>query len=719
MKVLTQNYKTGQLELTDVPIPNVKQDHLVVRTTASAVSIGTERAMIDIAQKSLIGKAIARPDWVAQVTNKIRSEGLMEAYRQANGRLNIPVPLGYSSTGFVEKVGDGIDNFSVGDSVVCFGSGYASHAEYILIPKQYCLKKPESISFDEAAFSALGGIALESVRIAKPQIGHHVAVIGLGLLGQITIQILRANGCRVFGADILQDRRELAKELGCDFVFDSSHKEFEAEVSRFSRDRGVDSVIILAATKSDDPLHKAANICKEHGKIVAGGLVGLNVPREIFFKKELNLSVPRAWGPEYDESGADATSQRYRWTGAENIYTFIDLVDRGLVNIKSLISERFDFFEAEKVYEELLNGKVKNNIGIVLNYETKGHVKRKELISDKVGKQRKIEGNHVATAIIGAGQYARGTLLPCIQKTRGASIRWIISEGGLNAQVMAKKYRVDSISSNYMDALNDPDIDLVVILTRHGLHSSMVCDVLNSGKHVFVEKPLALTRAGLEKVVADYKNSKNLHLIVGYNRRFSPLSKWLRHQFSNILEPLSINFRINAGVVAKESWIYDRDEGGGRIIGEICHFIDLLQFFSNSPITEVFSQTFGSVRYHPTDNVIIFAKTESGTIGTINYCSGGDKAYPRESIEIMGGGAVGILDNFRTATFTQNGQLQSYGKSLGVRWGHKELIEESFRRIVSSDASPVKFSEYVNNSLAIFAIQDSIRANQPISIERR
>lgn len=722
MKVLTQNYKTGKLELTEVPVPTIKQGHLLVRTIASAVSIGTERAMIELAQKSLIGKAIARPDWVAQVTKKIKTEGLIEAYRQADGRLNVPLPLGYSSSGVIEEVGEEAGNFSVGDSVVSVGSGYASHAEYVLMPSHLCLKKPDSVSFHEASFAALGGIALEALRLAKPEIGHYVAVIGLGLLGQITAQVLKANGCKVLGIDILQDRLNMAKALGCSAVLDSKTSDLEAEAIRFSEGLGLDSVIILASTKSDEPLRQAASICRERGTIVASGLVGLNVPRDLFFEKELNLVIPKGWGPDVSESVSSRGLQygftpQYRWSGEQNVHTFLDLLREGLVNVKALISSQFPFDEADRAYDRILRGEIGSNIGIVLNYEEKEQSKRRITLALSAGSSRLTDTRKVTTAIVGAGQYARGTLLPCLRQLSSSHISWIVSIRGLNAQVMAKKYGIKHVSSDYNEVLRDEAVDLVILLTRHGLHAPMVCDALKSKKHVFVEKPLATTRRQLDKVIDTYSSTQGLHLIVGYNRRFSPASQWLKEQFSNVSEPVGINLRVNAGTVPRDSWIYDDNEGCGRIVGEICHFVDLVQFFSDSLIAEVFCQSFGAEKHHPTDNVAIFLRTENNSIATINYCSGGDKAYPRERIEIIGGEAVGVLDNFRTATFSQFGRTKATGRSPGIRWGHKELLSASFLSILSRKAPRVTFVEYVNNSLATFAIEESMRNNKPSLVE--
>jgi len=724
MKVLTQNYKTGELALIEVPMPTIKHGHLLIRTVASAVSVGTEKSMIELAQKNLIGKALARPDWVAQVTKKIKTEGLLEAYRQADGRLNIPVPLGYSSAGVVEEIGGGVDMFSVGDSVVSLGSGYASHSEYVLMPRALCVKKPSSISFDEASFAALGGIALESLRLAKPEIGHRTAVIGLGLLGQITVQVLKANGCKVLGVDILQNRLQLAKTVGCDAVFDSSTADLEAEAMGFSRGYGLDSVIITASTKSDEPLRQAASMCMERATIVASGLVGLNIPRDLFFEKELNLVIPKGWGPGLSEAAvseplSSVLVSQFRWSGIENVRTFLDLVETGAVNVKALISRQFRFSEAVRAYQKVLKGDIGTNVGVVLNYDELPRVKTEMILSLSSGIKTNPSGNrNVTIAIVGAGQYARGTLLPCLGKIDEAHLHWIVSARGINAQAMAKKYGISNISSNYNEALSDDSTDLVILLTRHGLHASMVCDVLESHKHVFVEKPLAITRRQLDKVIVARSKAEDAHLFVGYNRRFSPFSEWLKKKFSVVSGPLGINFRINAGSVSRDSWIYDSDEGGGRIIGEVCHYIDLVQFFSGSLITEVYCQSFGAAHHHPTDNVAIFVRTENDCVSTISYFSGGDKSYPRERIEIIGGEAIGVLDNFRTATFSRFGRTKTAGKSMGSNWGHRELLITSLRSILDGRESPVAMVEYVNNSLTTFSLEESMRLNKPITVEK-
>ena len=650
MKVLTQNFRTGNLDFIEVPKPVVKSKFILVRNVASLVSIGTEKAMVELARKSLIGKAIARPDWVAQTTDKIRSEGLVEAYRQSEGRLSRPIPLGYSSSGVVEEVGPGVDRFVAGDHVACTGSGYASHAEYVLVPSQLSARKPEKTDFEEASFVTLGGIALEAIRLAKPEIGQRIAVIGLGLLGLLTVQILKASGCKVLGIDVAQNKLRLGEDFGCDIVAHANSADVESIADSFTRGNGVDSVIILAATESDQPLRQAAAICMERGIIVAGGLIGLNVPRPIFFEKELKLAVPKAHGPGVDDPnfirhGEHYPLSQFRWNATQNVETFFDLLDEGKVNVKSLISHRFSFDEAKQAYQQVLNGG-EENIGVVLNYE---HRYSDELpiiipISSRTRKTR--NDDELSIGVIGAGQYARGTFLPILSRVKGTRLRWIVAANGINADSVGKKYGFESFSSGTDELLKDEETDVVIVLTRHGSHARIVSDSFRLGKHVFVEKPLALNRPQLDEVLEAYSEGGMPLLAVGYNRRFAPTSMWLKDKFGSITEPIGLNFRINAGMIPRNSWVYDEEEGGGRIVGEICHFIDLVQFFSNSLIVEVFCKSLGSDRYHTTDNLAITLKTENGSISSISYFAGGDKSYPRERFEIFGGGSSGSIREF-------------------------------------------------------------------------
>jgi len=754
MKQLIQSYKTGEIRLVDVPVPSVKRGHILVKTMASLVSIGTEKHMLEIAKKSLLGKAIARPDLVRQVINKAKTEGVMEAYRQAMGRLDMPILLGYSSSGIVIDVGEGVLEFSVGDCVACTGSGYAGHTEVAVVPENLCVKIPKKtvtsysllvnsedgktekritnnestnnyVSFEEAAFAALGGIALEAVRLANVSLGEYVAVIGMGLIGQIVVQILDSAGCHVMGFDVQKNRIDMALKSGAEAgSFDKD--EFINLVKEVTKGNGADAVIIFAATKSNQPLDLASEISRERARIVAGGLIGLNVPRKEFYEKELELVVSRAWGPGVYDNEFLNKNFKYpyayvRWDAKRNIEEFLNLLAKGKVRVDHLISHRFSIEDAIEAYEIITGKRKEKFLGIVLTYDKERYLNKSELvkrinISSKEVSVRKKDVINIG--LIGAGLFAQGTLLPILKDIKDLRFRGISTPTGIKARHTAEKYGFDYITSDYREILCDEEIDLVFILTPHGSHARFVCEAIKAGKHVFVEKPLCINKNELKEIISTYNSqptTNNCLLMVDFNRRFSPYTRWLKEKFSNVREPIAIHCTVNAGYVPKDSWVHDSSEGGGRIIGEVCHFVDLIQYITSAIPERVYAECIFSDKYKPSDNVVITMRMSNGAISSISYLSSGDKAYLRERIEVFGGGRVGVIENFKYAYFIRGGKKKKKW-GITVDRGHKEGVEMLLKTIRNGGKFFVDFSDYVYTTLTTFAIEESIRKGKPVEI---
>ena len=726
MKQLSQNYRTGKLSLSEVPVGLPKRGHVLVRTVASLVSAGTEKSMVELARKSLLGKAMARPDLVRQVIAKAQSDGILEAWKQSMGRLDMPVQLGYSSAGVVEEVGPGVGGVAVGDSVACAGPGYAGHAEFASVPASLCVNIPEGVDFQSASFVALGGIALEAVRMAHVSLGENVVVIGLGLLGQIAVQILNAAGCHVVGMDINGQKSQMALQHGAEAVANDYHQ-LSTICQQKTANHGADAVIILAASPTNEPLERAAELCRDHGRVVATGQVGLDVPRKAFYEKELELVVSRAWGPgvydpNYTDKGLDYPIAYARWTAERNMDEFLKLLGKGAVRVDGLISHRFPLDRATEAYELILEEK-EPYIGVLLTYpeddprDRKARVVRLGKGASGIGAQKK----DIGIGLIGAGLFARATLLPAMKRVKGLRFKGVATATGLNARHIADRFHFEYCATDYQELLADPEIDMVFVLTRHGSHASLVAEALKAGKHVFAEKPLALNLEQLNEVMSALEassqdSSPRPMLTVGFNRRFSPSAQWLKKGFAGVGEPLAVHCTVNAGRLPPNDWGHDPDDGGGRIIGEVCHFVDLIQYFTGSVPVRAYAETLASGGYQPSDNVVITLKMADGAIGSVTYVAGGDKRFPRERLEVFGGGTVGIIENFKAATLTRSGRTRRLRHWLGVDRGHEREIERVCSAIRSGGPPPVAFEEYVYTTLATFAAEEALKQGAPIEV---
>lgn len=723
MKQIVQNYGSGELLMVEVPDPADKKNMVRVENVASLVSLGTEKSIIDVAQKSLVGKALARPDWVKQVIDKIKTEGLKEAWRQSKARLDLPVPLGYSSAGVVTKVS--VNDFNIGERIACTGAGYASHAETVLVPPNLCARIPDNVSFEEASYAALGGIAMEAVRLAKVEFGHKVALIGLGLLGQLALQILNAAGCHVLGVDISKEKCELAETHGIRKAIIAGQNNLVEAAMEFTAGEGMDSVIIFASSSSNQPIEQAAAIGRERGRIVAGGLIGLNIPRNLFFEKELEFCVSRAWGPgalnsDYEERNIKWPYAYARWTAQQNLMEFLNMISVGRIRLDHLTTHRFPFNDALQAYEMLLSGK-EPAIGVVLEYPRKRASENPPV--DVIYRNRDSHPGtgekSVGIGFIGAGLFTRGTLAPAMKKMDDIRFVGVSSAKGLNAQNLMEQVGFSYCTSDYRKLLNDPDIDIVFVLTRHNSHAFFLCEALEHGKHVFVEKPLCIDLEQLKKIVDVYARSRQSTpapiVMTGFNRRFSPAALTAGEFLGSDAGDCVIQMRCNAGAIPKDSWVHHPEEGGGRIIGEVCHFVDLAQYLTSSTPRSVFAAcTEGGANTR--DNLCITLKMENGAPVTITYASNGDKSFSREEVQIFSKGSVFVIDNFKNTIHVSNGKTRKK-RAMEVDRGHKAQIVQTIDAIKTGKPSPIEMASLIATTLTTFAIETSLRTGQSVNID--
>ena len=713
MKQLIQNYKSGELQLVEVPDSILRSGGVILQTRNSLISVGTEKLMIDLAQKGYLGKALARPDLVKQVINKLKVDGLVDTYKAVMSRLDTPITLGYSSAGLVQAVGEGITGVKSGDRIACFGDGFATHSEMSYIPKNMFVRVPENVSFEEAAFVGLGSITLNAIRLANLTFGENVAVIGLGLLGQLSVQMLKAFGCRVIGIDISEAKTKMAKEFGCDVTAVIGKDDINQAVLDFTKGIGADAVIIMAGSQDNKPIEMAAEISRDKGRIVACGMVSLDVPRQDFFKKELSVIVSRATGPGkfdplYENKGMDYPLPYVRWTTQRNMGCFLDLVSAGKVKLEKLISHRYQINDALQAYEMILKG-AEPYLGVLIEYDKtkeKEPVKKVGLTKRATGKTDKAE---IGVGLVGAGLHANTSLLPVLKSLKSIRLVGIADAEGFKGRHTGLKYGFGYCVSDYKELLSDKDIDAVLIATRHNLHARMIIDSLAAGKHVFVEKPLAMNREELNEICKAYE-AANKQLMVGFNRRFAPYTQLAKQMLGNPAN-LVINCRVNAGFVPKESWVYDAAEGGGRVIGEVCHFVDLIQYLAGSKVARVFAE---STKEQGEDNLVVTLKLENGSAATILYASQGDKLLPRERIEVFSGKSVCVIDNFKALFFAKDGKAKKKG-SFNIDRGYAGEFK-SFFEAVRTGNEPVDMAEYINTTLTTFAIIESLRSGIPVAI---
>lgn len=720
MKQILQNLKTGAVTVADVPAPTVQRGRVLVRTVASLISAGTERMKVELGRKSLLGKARARPDLVRQVVRKAQQEGVVNAYNAVRAKLEQEAPLGYSAAGVVAGVGPEVSGFRVGDRVACAGHPFAAHAELLSVPQNLCVPLPAEVSFEAGAFGTLGAIALQGVRLAEPTLGEACVVVGLGLLGQLTVQLLKANGCRVFGIDVDEGRVALARAAGADDGC-TPDAETAGRVAAWTRGRGADAVLVTAATRSNQPIELAGEVSRLKGRVVAVGLVGMDVPREIFYERELTLKVSMSYGPgrydvEYEERGHDYPFAYVRWTEARNIEAFLDMVAAGRVHVEQLITHRFPVAEGARAYELIAGEPTEPHLGVLLEYPHERELAtRIELPAPSSKRTGAATQDVVRVGLIGAGSYARKFLLPQLQAA-GAEFHAIASASGVSARDTGARYGFRYCVSHAGEVLNDPVVNLVVIATRHDTHARLAAAALRSGRHVFVEKPLALDEAELTDVIEAATQSE-AQLFVGFNRRFAPLARRAREFFADARVPLSIVYRVNAGRISRDHWTQDELTGGGRIIGEVCHFIDLMQFLTGAAPVRVFAESVAaqSREIVDEDSIVITLRFADGSNGTIAYLAEGDTALPKERIEIFGAGRSFVLDDFRRATSYQQGRA-SETKLRAQDKGQAAEVRALCALVRAGTPAPIPLAELVATTRATFRIRESLRTGTPCAL---
>ncbi len=715
MKQLLQNMKTGKTTIEDVPVPTPRAGQALVQVAASLVSAGTERMVVEFSEKSLVGKARSRPDLLRQIMDKMKREGVIPTLQAAFNRLDQPIPLGYSSAGVIAALGEGMDGFQVGQRVACAGGGYAVHAEYNIVPRALLTPLPEGVDFESAAFTTLGAIALHGFRLAEPQIGENVAVIGMGLLGLLAGQIAAAAGCRVLGVDTNPQRVALAASLG----LQACSRDQAVETARaFTTNLGFDAVLICADTASNDPVELAALIARDRARVVATGAVGLTLPRKLYYEKEISFINSRSYGPgrydpAYEEMGRDYPIGYVRWTEGRNFEAVLNLMAAGRLKVEPLITHRFPIERAAEAYEVITGKKKQPFLGILITYpETAEAQKGSHIVRFNAPA---IRPSACKLGVLGAGNFAAGVLLPVLQKLEGVELVGIASAGGLHAQHAAKKFGFAYAASSDDEILNDPAINTVAILTRHDLHAELAVRALQAGKHVFVEKPLAIDDEQLAVISEQVSALREQVLMTGFNRRFAPLAQTLFAQLANRKEPLYMHYRINAGSIPLNHWVHDPAQGGGRIIGEGCHFIDFLTFLAGAAPIRVSAHALPDGGKYHQDNVSMTFTFPDGSVGVVDYLANGDKSFPKERIEVFCGGRVAVLDDFRTLETVHEGRRRLVKKRQDKGWrGEWQAFLTVLRE---GGAPPIPYEQLIGVTKATFAVLESLQTNMPVSIK--
>jgi predicted dehydrogenase/threonine dehydrogenase-like Zn-dependent dehydrogenase len=728
MKQVVENMKTGTVDLVEVPVPRCGPQDLLVRTVSSLISAGTEKLMIETGKKSLAGKALARPDLVTLALQKAKREGFFSVFREAMARLDEPVPLGYSSAGIVLEIGSKVKGFAVGDSVACAGAGFASHAEIVRVPQDLCVKLPKAgkrrraLSYDEASFVMLGGIALHGFRTAKLSFGESVVVVGLGLIGLLTVQIARAYGCRVFAVDIDPEKVKLAQQFGAERALCIGKDDVDSAVLNATHGEGADAVVLTAATKDNSPILLAERIARRRATIVLVGVSDITLTRKAFWEKELVFTVSRAAGPGSEKRG-DSLSlpiDAVRWTESRNLQEFIRLLATDAVNVESLITHRYPIHHVKDAYEMILKGR-ERYIGVLLTYpqqEERSSVIHLDGRTLQPETHREPSRVRRTIGVIGAGLFTKSVLLPAIRKIDAVTFRGIATSTGLSAQHVGRRFGFSYATSDYRSLLSDEAIGSVMITTRHNTHAQLVLEALKAGKHVFVEKPLCITREELDRLTKEVPSLLQSQMfLIGFNRRYSSLSQQLKEFLTGRTAPLQAHIRVNAGFVPPDHWANNPSVGGGRIIGEVCHFVDYLQFLVGSDPVEVHAMSIHGEtgRFLEQDNVALSVSFADGSLGTITYTALGSKAFSRERVEVFSDETVAVLEDFRKLELVRGARRRT--KRL---WNQDKGFRQEVETFLSADPERGReiFREAVLTTLTTFAAVESLRRRKPVLVER-
>jgi predicted dehydrogenase/threonine dehydrogenase-like Zn-dependent dehydrogenase len=693
---------------------------VLVQNQWSLISPGTERMLVEASGANLVSTAFQRKDLVKQVLDKAARDGVVATVDAVRSRIDVAIPLGYSCAGSVLDVGQGAsDVFHVGDRVACAGAGQANHAEIVGVPKNLTVRVPDGVSFEDAAFVTIGAIALQGVRIADVRVGEACVVIGLGLVGQLTVQLLKAAGCRVFGIDVAPDKIDLALASGADVACLRSDADLVQRVQAFSHGRGADAILIAAAASSSDPVEIAPSLARDRAVVVAVGMIGMDVPRNAYYEKELQVRLSRSYGPgrydrTYEEQGVDYPAGYVRWTEQRNMEGFLDLVADGRVQPSRLVTHRFPIADAERAYDVVTGAVAEPYLGILLEYP---HVLATQAATatrvDIRPAGPPLAHGTVRLGVIGAGNFARAVLLPTVKKCDRVELRGVATASAPSSQQTASRFGFAYTASDWREIVDDRDIDAVVIATRHDLHAQIAAAALEAGKSVFLEKPMALSQAQLAELMDAWRKSGRI-LQLGFNRRFAPTFERLKAGFRGRRPPLVMAYRVNAGSVPASSWVVDPVQGGGRVVGEVCHMLDTLVDLAGARVVSVFTQALPG----KPDDVVLSLAFGDGSIGTIVYATGGDRGMPKESLEVLGGGRSAILDDFRTLRLYADGSFAKVGGRLARQdKGHAAELAAFIEAVRRGGESPLDPEVAAHVTRVTFAAVESARAGLPVEVE--
>lgn len=709
MKQILQNISNGETQLVDVPSPNCSDGSVLIETSKTLVSSGTERMLMDFGKANYLQKARQQPDKVKQVLDKIKTDGFLPTIEAVRSKLDQPIPLGYSNVGVVIESGD--KSFKIDDRVISNGC----HAETVVVPKNLCCRIPHNVDDETAAFTVIGSVGLQGIRLINPTLGESIAVFGLGLIGLITIQMLKANGCHVIGIDTNAERCKIANGFGVPTVDLSSNQDLESYTKSFTNNIGVDGVIITASSSSNDIIHHAAKITRKRGRIVLVGVVGLDLKRDDFYEKELTFQVSASYGPgrydpNYEARGNDYPIGFVRWTQQRNFQAVLEMMSNNLIDVKPLISESYDIDNALEGYKKLED---KSTLGVLINYPSSTTSREKTVVFSE-SKPTRRKNQKPIVGFIGAGNYASRVLIPSFKKS-GCNLETLVSNEGLSGFVSANKYGFSKTTTDINKVWQDNNVNCVAIATRHRLHAEQIISAINSSKHVYVEKPLALTLDEIKQIDSAYRdhleNKENyLNLMIGFNRRFAPLVKKMKSLLNDVLSPKAIVITVNAGHIDMDHWTQDLLEGGGRVVGEACHFVDLARFITGSKIVSYHASSLGEInsRKHPADIATLNLNFEDGSIATIHYFSNGGNLFPKERVEVFFEDSVLQLNNYRS--------LKGYGikgfkeqKSFKQDKGHDNCVNSFLNSVESGFESPIPYDEIIEVSKVTLGLADKLK----------
>ena len=707
MNQIIQNLNDGKTSLAEVPMPLCNSRSVLVRTSHTLVSLGTEKMLVDFGKGSFLQKAKQQPDKVKEVIAKVKTDGLAPTIAAVKNKLEQPIPLGYCNVGTVVEVGRDVIEFKVGDRVASNGP----HAEYVSVPKNLVAKIPEGVSDEHAAFTVIGSIGLQGIRLVNPTLGETVVVVGLGLIGLITAQLLRANGCNVIGFDFDQGKVDLAKSYGIDAVNPGQGVKQVEYVLEKTNQIGSDAVIITASNPSNEIISQSAQMSRKRGRIVLVGVIGLDIKRSDFYEKELSFQVSCSYGPgrydsSYEEGGNDYPLPYVRWTEKRNFEAVLNALSNRTLDVDSLVTERVPFENYSEIYDNIGKG---NSIASLLVYDT--DKKSADPRNVKITESKTYVAGKAVLGVIGAGNFTGSTILPKLQAA-GAQIKSIASSKGLSGSIQAKKHSIENSTTDHKGILADSEVNTVLVTTQHGSHSMFVSEALESGKYVFVEKPLSTTWEGLERVEKALENSKGW-VTVGFNRRFAPLALELKKRLSPA--PMNVIATMNAGFIPPEVWVHDLKAGGGRIIGEACHFIDLCTYLTGAKVVEVCMNAMGPDAQANTDNASILLKYDNGSNAVINYFSNGSKTYSKERIEVHQQNSTLVLDNWRK--LTGFGVRSFKSKKSKQDKGHFNQFKQLLESVEQASGPTIPWEEVLNTSKATLGAVDSLIEGKWISIK--